>query len=92
MDNLPTHNVAGVREIIEATGAQLRLLPPCSPDLNPIERYFAKLKAHLRKAGQCSIPTLWDRSYPPNLHSRGMQQLLQTHRVWIKLKGICSSR
>ena len=61
MDNLPAHKVAGVRQTIEATGAQLRLLPPYSPDLNPIEQSFAKLKAHLRKAGERSIPTLWDR-------------------------------
>lgn len=61
MDNLPAHKVARVRETIEATGAKLRLLPPYSPDLNPIEQSFAKLKAHLRKAGERSIPTLWDR-------------------------------
>ena len=53
--------VAGVREIIEATGAMLWLLPPYSPDLNPIEQSFAKLKANLRKAGERSIPALWDR-------------------------------
>ena len=61
MDNLPAHKVAGVREIIEATGARLRMLPPYSPDLNPIEQCFAKIKAHLRKAGERSIPALWDR-------------------------------
>ncbi len=61
MDNLPAHKVAGVRETIEATGAMLWLLPPYSPDLNPIEQSFAKLKAHLRRAGERSIPALWDR-------------------------------
>jgi transposase len=61
MDNLPAHKVAGVREMIEAKGAQLKLLPPYSPDLNPIEQSFAKLKAHLRKAGERSIPALSDR-------------------------------
>ena len=61
MDNLPAHKVAGVRETIEATGATLRRLPPYSPDLNPIEQSFAKLKSHLRKAGERSIPALWDR-------------------------------
>jgi transposase len=61
MDNLSAHKVAGVRETIEATGAELRLLPPYSPDLNPIEQSFAKLKAHLRKAGERSVPALWDR-------------------------------
>jgi transposase len=61
MDNLPAHKVAGVRETIEATGATLRRLPPYSPDLNPIEQSFSKLKAHLRKAGERSIPALWGR-------------------------------
>jgi transposase len=61
MDKLPAHKVVGVRERIEATGAMLWLLPPYSPDLNPIEQCFAKLKAHLRKAGERSIPALWDR-------------------------------
>lgn len=51
-DNLSSHKVAGVREAIEARGASLMFLPPYSPDLNPIENFFAKLKAHLRKAAQ----------------------------------------
>jgi transposase len=49
MDSLPVHKVAGVRELIEAAGARLRYLPKYSPDLNPIEQAFSKLKAHLRK-------------------------------------------
>jgi transposase len=61
MDNLPAHKVVGVRQTIEAAGAELRLLPPYSPDLNPIEQSFAKLKSQLRKAGERSIPALWDR-------------------------------
>lgn len=61
MDNLPAHKNDGVRRIIEAAGAKLRYLPPYSPDLNPIEMAFAKLKAHLRKAAERSIPALWDR-------------------------------
>ena len=61
MDHLSAHKIAGVRETIEATGAELRLLPPYSPDLKPIEQSFAKLKAHLRKAGERSVPALWDR-------------------------------
>jgi len=52
MDNLPCHKVAGVRETIESVGAKLVYLPPYSPDLNPIEQAFAKLKAMLRKAGE----------------------------------------
>jgi transposase len=61
MDNLSAHKVAGVRELIEATGARLLYLPPYSPDLNPIEQLFAKLKALLRKAAERSVPALWDR-------------------------------
>jgi transposase len=60
MDNLPAHKVAGVREAIEQTGAQLLYLPPYSPDLNPIEQVFAKLKAMLRTAACRTIDALWD--------------------------------
>ncbi len=48
-----------MREAIEATGAELRYLPPCSPDLNPIEQTFAKLKALLRKAAARTVEALW---------------------------------
>jgi transposase len=58
MDNLPVHKVAGVAEAIEAVGATLLYLPPYSPDLNPIELAFSKLKAHLRKAAEHTIPGL----------------------------------
>lgn len=61
MDNLPAHKVAGVRKRIEAVGAKLLYLPPYSPDLNPIENVFAKLKSILRKAAERTIPALWDR-------------------------------
>jgi hypothetical protein len=60
MDNLPTHKVSGVREAIETAGAILLYLPPYSPDFNPIERAFAKLKALLRAAAKPTIPDLWD--------------------------------
>jgi transposase len=59
MDNLPSHKVAGVREAIEARGATLIYLPPYSPDLNPIEQAFAKLKALLRKAAPRTVDALW---------------------------------
>jgi transposase len=59
-DNLSCHKVAGVREAIEAAGATLRYLPPYSPDLNPIEKMFAKLKALLRKAAKRTVDSLWD--------------------------------
>ncbi len=58
MDNLPVHKVAGVAEAIEAAGATLIYLPSYSPDLNPIELAFSKLKAHLRKAAERTIPCL----------------------------------
>lgn len=60
MDNLSSHKVAGVREAIEMRGAFLRYLPPYSPDLNPIEQFFSKLKAVLRKLAKRTIPSLWD--------------------------------
>ena len=60
MDNLPAHKVAGVREAIEARGAELRYLPAYSPDLNPIEQAFAKLKALLRKAAERTVDGLWN--------------------------------
>jgi transposase len=59
MDNLPAHKVAGVRAAIEAAGAELLYLPPYSPDFNPIELAFAKLKALLRAAAARTIPALW---------------------------------
>jgi transposase len=59
MDNLGSHKGAAVRHAIEQAGAQLIYLPPYSPDLNPIEQLFAKLKALLRKAATRSIDTLW---------------------------------
>ena len=58
-DNLPAHKVAGVKEIIEQAGATIVYLPPYSPDLNPIEQVFAKLKKLLRKAMARSYETLW---------------------------------
>jgi transposase len=59
MDNLSSHKVAGVREAVEAAGATLRYLPPYSPDLNPIEQVFAKLKTLLRAAAARTVETLW---------------------------------
>jgi transposase len=60
MDNLGSHKVAGIREAIEACGASLVYLPPYSPDLNPIEQAFAKLKALLRKIAARTVFALWD--------------------------------
>ena len=58
MDNLPAHKVKGAREAIEKAGAILLFLPPYSPDCNPIEKAFAKLKAFLRKAAARTVPAL----------------------------------
>jgi transposase len=59
MDNLPAHKVAGVKTAIQAAGACFLFLPPSSPDLNPIEQLFAKLKALLRKAATKTRDALW---------------------------------
>ena len=59
MDNLAAHKVAGIRQLIEAAGARLLYLPPYSPDFNPIENAFAKLKALLRTAAARTVPDLW---------------------------------
>jgi transposase len=59
MDNLPAHRPTHIRAAIEAAGATLLYLPPYSPDFNPIENAFAKLKALLRKAAARSIDGLW---------------------------------
>jgi transposase len=61
MDNLSSHKGDDVRAAIEAAGAELRYLPPYSPDLNPIEQAFSKLKAQLRKHAERSIESLWSR-------------------------------
>jgi transposase len=60
MDNLPAHKITGVRQAIKGAGARLIYLPPYSPDFNPIEMAFSKLKAALRKAAARTIPELWD--------------------------------
>ena len=59
MDNLPAHKVGGVRQAIETAGARLLYLPPYSPDFNPIEMAFSKLKALLRKAAARTVDDLW---------------------------------
>ncbi|MGF2225887.1 transposase [Brucella sp. NF 2653] len=61
LDNLSSHKRPAAREIIEAAGARLMFLPPYSPDFNPIEKAFSKLKALLRKAAERTVSNLWDR-------------------------------
>jgi len=71
LDNLAAHKVDGVRQAIAAAGASILYLPPYSPDLNPIEQLFAKLKALLRKAAVRTRDELWStigrllETYPP---------------------------
>lgn len=60
LDNLAAHKIEGARAAVEAVGARLLFLPPYSPDLNPIENAFAKLKALLRKAAARTVDQLWD--------------------------------
>jgi transposase len=60
MDNLPAHKPPAVRQAIERAGAELRFLPPYSPDFNPIELAFSKIKALLRKAAARTLTDLWD--------------------------------
>ena len=76
-DNLASHKVAGVREAIEARDASLRFLPAYSPDLNPIEQGFAKIKARIRKAAPRSREALWQehRSHRSGLHPSRMCKL-----------------
>ena len=88
MDNLSSHKRASVRERIEAAGATLRFLPPYSPDFNPIEKAFSRLKAMLRKAGERSVSGLWDligssstSSSPPNVPTTSARAaMIQTDR------------
>ena len=89
LDNLGAHKVAGVREAIEAAGARLLYLPPYSPEFNPIELAFAKLKALLRSCGgphrQRPVG-----GHPPSLRAllaSGVPQLL--HGRWIRRRRLC---
>jgi transposase len=59
MDNLSSHKGVAIRQAIEAAGARLVFLPPYSPDFNPIENAFAKLKALLRAAAERTVDALW---------------------------------
>lgn len=61
MDNLSSHKQVGVREAIESVGANLLFLPPYSPDLNPIELAYSKLKSLLRTHAERTVKDLWER-------------------------------
>jgi transposase len=72
MDNLGSHKSSDIRKVIRAVGARLLFLPPYSPDLNPIEQVFAKLKTLLRKAEERTVEAVWRRigklleTFPPS--------------------------
>ncbi|MGF6178075.1 transposase [Ensifer sp. 4252] len=61
LDNLSSHKQPAARVMIEAAGASMLFLPPYSPDFNPIEKAFSKLKALLRRAAERTVTGLWDR-------------------------------
>ena len=82
-DNLPSHKVAGVREAIEARSASLWFLPPYSPDLNPIEQVFAKLKQLLRAEAppHSRGAVVRRRTTARPLYARRMRQLPRPRRI-----------
>jgi transposase len=93
MDNLAAHKSAAADKAIRARGAWVLFVPPYSPDLNPIEMAFAKLKAHLRAKAVRTIDALWkaigqicDLFSPQEL-----PKLLQRLGLWIHLSARCSS-
>ena len=83
LDNLPAHKGAAAREAIEAAGASLLFLPPYSPDFNPIENAFSKLKALLRKAAARRVDQALgrDRHRHRHLHTTAVRQLLRRRRI-----------
>jgi len=92
MDNLPAHKGAAVRTAIEACGASLLLLPPYSPDFNPIENAYAKFKSNLRKAAARTVETLEaaiDDAF--RAFTKRMRQLLPRRRIRFNLIGIRSN-
>ena len=89
MDNLGSHKGKAVRRAIRSAGAKLFFLPKYSPDLNPIEQVFAKLKHLLRNAAARTIRKLYpccDRRAAPHLHPTGMRQLPRKRRIQANLK------
>ena len=93
MDNLGSHKGKAVRAAIRAAGAKLFFLPKYSPDLNPIEQVFAKLKHLLRKAAARTVETVTAAvgQLLGSLHPAGMRQLLQQRRIRASLKSSRSS-
>jgi transposase len=94
MDNLGSHKGKAVRALIRSAGAKLFFLPKYSPDLNPIEQVFAKLKHLLRKAAARTIENVCAAigPNPQDLYVRRMCQLFQKLRLCTNLKSSCSRR
>ena len=92
MDNLPAHRSAAVREAIRRAGAELRFLPPDSPDLNPIEMAFSKFKADLKRRAARTVTELWEAiGHAIDIFSAGrVPKLLRRCRIRPCLSGICS--
>ena len=82
MDNLSSHKGPRVEQLIEAAGAELRYLPPYSPDMNPIEKAYSKLKSFLRKISERTIAGLMNtRNLRPHLQTCRVRELLQSLRI-----------
>jgi transposase len=92
LDNLGSHKGKAARRAIRAAGAHLLFLPPYSPDLNPIEQLFAKLKHLVRKAEPRTIEATWRKLGDLlDLFSPAMRQLPQQCRLCFRLKTACSN-
>ena len=91
MDNLGSHRGKVVRQLIRSAGAKLFFLPKYSPDLNPIEQVFAKLKHFLRKTAARTVEAVClaiGETSPP-LRARRMRELLGKLRIWTNLNSSC---
>ena len=93
IDNLPAHKGVAVEKAIKTARARLLYLPKYSPDLNPIEQAFSKLKALLRKAAERTIPGLCRRNRETDccFQRQRMHKLLLPRRLWFQMTGIRSS-
>jgi transposase len=85
LDNLGSHKGAMVRNIVKAAGARLFFLPPYSPDLNPIEQLFAKLKHWMRRAAQRSVETVHNAIANIRHHPNRVQELRRKRRIQVNL-------
>ena len=93
LDNLGSHKGKAVRNMIRNAGAHLMFLPPYSPDLNPIEQVFAKIKHLMRRAMERTVEAAQDRlvSVLDTIPTKRMRKLLQRGRICGNLNATCSS-